>query len=164
MGDPSHEFDVTEAPDLSAAAAVLGDWLNPTSPYLSASGWSSTPVSVPTNWAVGTEVAIVYEFEAVAIEGLVASFGSDNGIYVWLDGVFKGGSVRPGPASLGEHVFDLGDLGLGTHSLQILLEDHGGTNGYDVLITAQSVIPEPSTGSLLGLGLVALAAARRSAS
>ncbi|MDJ0866511.1 MAG: PEP-CTERM sorting domain-containing protein [Myxococcota bacterium] len=158
--DPFLDFELDEEPDLSSAASVLGGWLDQPVPDLSASGWSDTPIAVPANWPVGTEVAIVYEFESVAITGLLGSFGVDNGIYVWLDGEFKGGAMRPGGVSPGEHVFDLGDLSFGTHYLQILLEDHGSTDGFDVLIEAETVVPEPSIALLLAFGLAALAVRR----
>jgi hypothetical protein len=71
----------------------------------------------------------------------VAEFGVDNGMFVWLDGEFIGGALRPGGVVLGEHTFNLGDLGAGTHYLQLLLEDHGLTNGFAVRKTADEVLP-----------------------
>ncbi|MDJ0847119.1 MAG: hypothetical protein QNK04_01930 [Myxococcota bacterium] len=103
-------------------------------------------------------MAIVYEFQAAALEEWEASFGSDNGIYVWLDGVFQGGAIAQGGASLGEHVFDLGTPGEGTHYLQVLLEDHGGRTGYAVSVTS---VPEPGSATLFVLGLIGLARAAR---
>jgi hypothetical protein len=168
-GDPSIDF--VTAPDISAAAAALGGWLNSPVPDLSAPGWSDTPISIPNSWAVNTEVAIVYVFESGGITGLQGSFGVDNGIFVWLDGVFKGGALRGGGVSPGEHVFNLGDLTAGTHYLQLLLEDHGSVNGYSVDIHADTFIPPPPPGggavpapdslALLAFGLAGLGWARR---
>ncbi len=65
---------------------------------------------------------------------------------------------------------NVGALTAGTHFLQLLLEDHGVTNGYDVLITAESFIPgpgpgggsvpEPVTFALLGIAIAGLRLAR----
>jgi len=50
---------------------------------------------------------------------------------------------------LGEHVFNLGDLQAGSNYVQFVLEDHGTTNGFQLLIDAESVIvPEPATAAM----------------
>ncbi len=55
----------------------------------------------------------------------------------------------------GEYVVNVGDLAAGTHFLQILLEDHGATDGYAVSISADTFepgpppIPEPASALLL---------------
>jgi hypothetical protein len=164
VGDPTLDF--TTAPDLSAAADVLGGWLNQPYPDLSAPGWSTSPVSVPSNWTVNTEIAFVYPFVSGGVTNLVAQFGVDNGIFVWLDGNFVGGALRPGGVVLGEHTYALGDLSAGTHNLQVLLEDHGSTNGFAVLIQADEVlppVPAPAAFWLFGtaLGLAGMRTRRR---
>jgi len=156
-------LDFATAPDLSAADIVLGDWL--ANPFDLNSNWSLFP-SIPNNWTVGTEAAVIYRFDTLEATNVVASFGVDNGIFAWLDGVYLGGARRAGGVSLGEHVFNVGDLDAGSHFLQLLLEDHGSTNGYAVSITADSftpgpAIPEPSSALLIGLGLVGLGTRRR---
>jgi hypothetical protein len=93
---------------------------------------------------------------------VVASFGVDNGIFAWLDGTYLFGARAPGGFSLGEYVLPLGDFAAGTHYLQLLLEDHGVTNGYAVQITADQFTPgplpvtEPGTFALMlsGIGLL----------
>lgn len=154
------------APDLSAAAPALGNWL--TNPLSLNSNWTAE-ASIPNSWTPGDEVAIIYQFDTLGATNVQASFGVDNGMFAWLDGDYIFGARAGGGASAGEYVLNLGDLAAGTHHLQLLLEDHGGSNGYVVNITADTFIPGPPTAQIsepgplavLGLGLIALAFVRR---
>jgi hypothetical protein len=128
------------APDLSAANSALGNWL--TEPDNLNANWNFL-TQIPNRWTVGTEAAVIYRFTTLSATNVVAKFGVDNGIFVWLDGNYIGGARRAGGVSLGEHVYNIGDLSAGTHYLQLLLEDHGTTNGYAVEITADTFIPTP---------------------
>ena len=113
---------------------------------------------------VNTETAIIYEIDGGAhgLNNVAASFGVDNGLFVWLNGSFLGGHLRPGGSVLGEFTLDLGSLGSGTNYLQILREDHGGGTGYAVSVTGDvAAVPLPAAGFLLLGGLGALAGLRR---
>jgi len=164
--DGSYTFPT--APDLSAASSALGNWL--TDPLNLNSNWSYYP-SIPNSWTVGSEVAVMYQFNTLSATNVHASFGVDNGIFAWLDGTYIGGARDPGGVSLGEYQYALGDFSAGTHFLQLLLEDHGSTNGYAVQITADTFtpgpgpgggnLPEPTTLALTGLGLAGLGFARK---
>lgn len=152
------------APDLTTADGALGNWL--TDPLNLNANWSFES-SIPNSWAIGTEVALMYRFDTLGATNVLAQFGVDNGLYVWLDGTYIGGARGAGTHTPGEYAYALGDLAAGTHFLQILLEDHGGTNGYNVNVTADTFIPgqptsvpEPGALSLLGLGLGLLALLR----
>jgi hypothetical protein len=156
------------APNLSAASGVLGNWL--TNPGSLNSNWSATQISIPNSWAVGTEVAVIYQFDTLGATNVNAAFGVDNGIFAWLDGVYLFGARAGGGVGANEYPILLGDLAAGTHYLQLLLEDHGSVNGYSVNITADTFIqgpppsrgvPEPLTLSLFGAGLAGAAALRR---
>ena len=155
------------APDLSTASGALGNWL--TDPLNLNANWSFE-ASIPNSWAVGTEVAVMYQFNTLGATNVVARFGVDNGIFAWLDGVYLGGARAGGGVALGEHTFNVGDLASGTHFLQLLLEDHGAVNGYAVEITADTFIPgpppsvslpEPGTLVLLAIGIAGIGYQRR---
>lgn len=131
--DPGYYFPI--APDVSAAAGLLGGWLL-SPPVLDNGFWSPAPVPIPTIWPVWTESAVVYAFE-VAEPGavdLVARFGVDNGVFCWLDGVYIAGAMDQGTAAPWEYNFPLPDLAPGIHYMQVLREDHGGGSGYYVLV------------------------------
>ena len=152
------------APDLSAASAALGNWL--VDPVNLNANWRAEP-SIPNSWTPGTEVAVMYRFDTLGATNVVAKFGVDNGIVVWMDGQYLFGARGPGSFTPGEYSVDVGDLVAGTHYLQVLLEDHGSINGYDVRITADTFVPagnnvpEPASLALVALGLGATWGARR---
>lgn len=148
--DPTFDPLTTE-PDLSAAAAILGDWLG--DPANLNAHWGG-PMTIPATWTTNTETAIVYTLPGGATS-VMASFGVDNGIFVWLDGQYMGGQMAPGGAVPGELQLALGDLGPGPHYLQILREDHGGRTGFRLSVTGDlPAVDEPGTLLLLGVGLL----------
>lgn len=164
-GDPTRDIPASTPPDLSSVSSELGNWLtNPANP---GGNWSAGQVAIPATWAVNTETAIIYELDGglAGLSNVVASFGVDNGIFVWLNGTFLGGHLRPGGVTPGEFTLNIGSVGAGMNFLQILREDHGGSTGYDVAVTGDaapaSVIPLPAAGWLLLAGLGALGLMRR---
>lgn len=131
-GDPN--LFPADEPDFSSVASILGDWLaNP--PALNA--YWSAPQAIPHSWAVLTETAVVYQVDAgpSGMQGVTGRFGADNGIFVWVNGVYKFGAVQPGGGGQWEYIVDLGDLPAGANFVQVLREDHGVITSYDIEIT-----------------------------
>jgi PEP-CTERM motif len=151
------------APNLSAAAGQLGNWLGNSAP--SGGAWSGSPLAVPGTWTVNTETAISYAINAgTGLANLHLSLGVDNGVFVWLNGVYVFGARAAGGSSLGEYVINSLPNLTGTNYLQVLREDHGGGTGFDILLTGDQVVrnvPEPSSIAMLGLGLLSVAALKR---
>lgn len=160
-GDSTLNFPT--APNLANASAQLGNWL--TTPATPGGTWSAAPQAIPVTWAANTESAIIYLINAgLGLANFVLSIGVDNGIFVWLDGNYVGGNRAAGGAVTGEHTFNLGALGAGTHYLQLLREDHGGSTGYIVSASADRVVnqtPEPASLAVFAIGLLSLGFALR---
>jgi hypothetical protein len=137
-GDPV--LNPAPEPDLSSVSTVLGGWLS--NPPSFNANWSS-PQAIPLTWGINTETAIVYEIDAGACgaKSVTGSFGVDNGIFVWVNGVYAFGALAPGPATAGEYVVPLGNMSPGTNFVQVLREDHGDVTGYSVQITGIKACP-----------------------
>jgi hypothetical protein len=162
-GDPTIPPVATE-PNLAGADSGtqtnLGGFL--TSPGTLVAPWSAVPQAIPGTWTVNSETAIVYPFVVVGggYANLFVQIAVDNGAYVWLDGAYQFGAIAPGGPFQWEYSFNTGPISPGTHYLQILREDHGGSTGWSIQADAAPV-PEPGTLLLLGGGLSALALRRR---
>ena len=149
---PVLELNIPNAPepDLTQAAGTLGDWLVAHAPE-SGTGWSADPETVPTTWPRRHENAIVYEIDAgeAGIQDVLANLSVDNGIWVWVDGVFKFGAIEQGVTTFGYEYVDipLGDFTPGKHYVQILRSDYYNDTGYNVLITGttQGDVPAVDT-------------------
>ena len=125
-------IDPAPEPDLSAASDILGEWL--TSADDLNRNWSG-PQSIPSFWNPTHETALVYPFTLDrTVERLVISIGVDNGAFVWLDGQYVGGHVRPGGAVLGELRLSACSLDAGDYFLQIMREDHGAGTSFAIRV------------------------------
>jgi len=158
-GDDSVSY--ATAPNLDAASAALGNWL--TDPAAPGGMWSAADQTIPLTWQVNTETAIIYQIDAASgLTNLQLQLGVDNGVFVWLDGVYQFGARAGGGVLLGEYNVSLPDLAAGTHYLQILREDHGGSTGYAISLTGDAAaVPVPGTAALLGIGLLGLGITNR---
>jgi cysteine-rich repeat protein len=123
-----------------SVVASLGTWLtDPASTIANraTNNWSDDAICIPKNWTVTEEVAILYPFTLAAPTHLFGNFGVDNGIYVWVDGVYKFGDEEFGGASAYEYYdVDLGTFPAGTHYLQVLLSDEGVVRDYYISVTS----------------------------
>jgi hypothetical protein len=147
------------APDLSAADAILGNWL--TDPANLNSNW--TYGTIPTEWVVDTEVGVIYTVNASGSDNYVLNVGVDNGVFVWLDGAYQFGARDAGGPFDDDYTINLGQLSQGIHYLQLLYEDHGGSTGSIISLTADAAssdIPEPATLLLACLGMLGWASCR----
>ena len=133
VSDPNVGVNLWQ-PDLSVVSGVLGNWLAiPANPGGSWSGLQT----IPNSWTEFHETAVIYPVTIPAGGSQVyANIGVDNGVMIWVDGVYKFGAVQPGALPAGyEYVVDLGFLTAGTHYIQFLREDHGGGAEWNMTIT-----------------------------
>jgi hypothetical protein len=154
-----YPYTYPAAPDLSAADAILGNWL--TDPANLNENWIYR--TIPKTWEVGTEVGVIYRVDASGSDNFVLSVGADNGVFVWLDGAYRFGERDVGGSFADEYIIDLGQLSQGTHYLQLLYEDHGIATGSIISLTADAAptdIPEPATLLLACLVMLGWASCR----
>jgi PEP-CTERM motif len=149
-GDPTRPPVIAE-PAVTYTGAFGADWL---AGDYSGGTWSAG-TTIPSDWAINTETAIVYDFILATTSNLHIDIGVDNGLLVWLNGNYIFGAQAPGGSFLNEYDIDLSGLAPGSYSLQILREDHGGGTDFNILASAVSV-PEPASLWLLGIGLLSL--------
>jgi hypothetical protein len=140
-GDPL--INPSAEPILAAATNQLGNWLTPNS-ALNANWQKLT--TIPATWAGNTETAIIYEVSggATGYTNVFADFDADNGVFVWVNGVYKFGARGPGlPSPIGQYEYTnifLGNLSPGTNRIQVLREDNFDATGYQVRITGLPIV------------------------
>ncbi|MEJ7810168.1 MAG: Ig-like domain-containing protein [Gemmatimonadaceae bacterium] len=138
-GDP--RLEPAPEPSLTPVANILGNWLVRARPPLGAH-WKVVD-RIPSTWASNTETAIVYEVDVGTQPVLLrGDFGVDNGVFVWVNGQFKFGSMAPGVIAEGEFEYrniDLGRVPAGVNYIQVLREDRGSLTGYSARITASAI-------------------------
>lgn len=145
--NPLPEPDLSQTPN-------LGNWL---AADFTLGTWSGPGTAIPETWTVNDETAIVYQFVLDEAASITVDIGVDNGLFAWINGDYQFGAMSSGGSFPGEYSFGT-VLGAGAHYLQILREDHGGSTGYDIKVSA---VPEPATFALFGLGLLGMGMARR---
>jgi hypothetical protein len=105
---------------------------------------------IPLSWSPKGENAISYEIDAGegGITDVMANFAVDNGVWVWVNGVFKFGAIEDNGAFRFEY-FDipLGDLPPGLNYVQVLRSDDFSGTDYEVLITGTTYGGRPALDS-----------------
>ncbi len=105
----------------------LGTWLRPGPPV--GGVWDVTPPGgfvgpLPQGISGGDIVIYPLDAGATGLNNVNMRFGAENGIFVYLDGVYKFGADEEGPATLGEYSLNFGNLAPGMHYLQLVREHH----------------------------------------
>ena len=158
--------DFSVEPDLTPAAALLGDWLD--DPENLSDAWIDLE-TVLAGRDLGSEIATVYEFDSESWTDVELRVSAGSGLFVWLDGdfIFGGSQTETFTDDLGfEYIIALPDLPGGKHYLQILSESHVSAQGYALELRGTPVIAttsvsEPGTLSLFGIALLGLIAFRK---
>jgi len=135
-GDPT--LDPAAEPDLGPVATILGNWLS-FNPVVGNSNWGG-PRDVPKTWASNYEIAVIYPIDGGVngITDIKGNFGADNGIFVWVNGIYQFGALDTGPSVAYEyHDINLGNIPAGQNYIQILLEDHGLSGNFTIKITGR---------------------------
>lgn len=169
LTDPCEDLlPIAPEPDLAAAAALLGDWLEGTDNLPAA--WTALE-TVLEGRDSGDEVAVVYEFgvDSAGWTDVELLISAGSGVFVWLNGSYVFGASEAGDFVDDldfEYRIALPDLSNGIHFLQILGESRSGTPGYALELRgtpvnsvklATTTVDEPGTLFLMGIGMLVFA-------
>ncbi len=162
---------VSQGDTFDYATVPVDLWSNWSSAGYSSFDWQNatwTPgtapfgnVGQPTSWSANTDLALT---KTINVNGTVSNAtlyaGVDNGFIFFINGAEVARQNEEGGWGYWEYSIPVAGTFLhpGNNTVQVILEDHGGLTGFDMMLTADVLpVPEPATLLLLGTGLFGLA-------
>ncbi len=155
--------DPTSDPAWNKTTGIGGIWLSGPAPFgnvYSGDFGYQFGTYWPENWSWGDDlwVRTSVDLSVFDLSSVRWDIGVDNGFTLYTNGFLVAGYNAEGYTGRWEYSGDFSGVSLnqGTNIIAVALEDHGGLTAFDMQITGDHVVSEPSTLLLLGSGLSGL--------